>query len=319
MTGETLWNGLGMDEQQSLIETIGDLSLSMPSSLKAIADFLLLEGSGVENLSMSGIAQATYTSKPTLVRFAKQLGFTGWPEFRLAFLKEARAADQLATNEVGVDINYPFVAGDSAQVAASNVLRVRELAAEEIRKRLNDDLLNMAARAILDAPQVALFSRPPGWYLESVFAYNLNSIGKGCWIPHAEESDLALNLFSTSDCSIFASYAGMLAKEPLCYAEDVKRRGATVIAITSDNSPLALVADIALTFPPIERYYNKVTGFYSCACIELWLDALFAACYLQQYEDNAHTRRIRSAQLAPMTHVLDDFRDERSKFLGNNI
>lgn len=42
---------------------------------------------------MKEIAEQTFTSKPTLVRFVKKLAFLGWKEFREAFLDEISKKD----------------------------------------------------------------------------------------------------------------------------------------------------------------------------------------------------------------------------------
>ena len=59
-----------------------EASLGMPGSIKQVADFLLAEGTGIAQLTMAEIAARAYTSKPTLVRFAKQAGcistLLGW-------------------------------------------------------------------------------------------------------------------------------------------------------------------------------------------------------------------------------------------------
>ena len=39
-------------------------------------------------LTTRELAELIYTSPSTLVRFSKKLGFTGWNEFRDAYLKE---------------------------------------------------------------------------------------------------------------------------------------------------------------------------------------------------------------------------------------
>lgn len=289
-----------------VLDALSELAFGQPSSIKSIADFLLLEGSGVERMSMGEVAATAYTSKPTLVRFAKQLGFSGWPEFRIAFLREALAAEEAAAREAKVDINYPFAADDSPIAAAEAVLRVHELAAEQVRTQLTDELLASAATTVMESASVALFGRPPGWYYGSTFAFNLNAIGKSVWIPHAEEADLAVHLLGADSCVVAVSYSGTLAKEPFSYVERARGRGAKVLAVTSVGSPLAQVADVALTFAPLERYYDKVTGFYSCACMELYLDALFSACYLQHYGDYAKARAARAGRLAALTNISDD-------------
>jgi ATP-dependent protease HslVU peptidase subunit len=72
-----------------------EASLGMPGSIKQVADFLLAEGTGIEQLSMAQIATRAYTSKPTLVRFAKQAGYAGWKDYRHDFLVAMRRLEAM--------------------------------------------------------------------------------------------------------------------------------------------------------------------------------------------------------------------------------
>jgi DNA-binding MurR/RpiR family transcriptional regulator len=53
------------------------LADSPVGSRRSIAQLLLSEGSGITSLSMGEVARLSYTSKPSLVRFAQTLGFAG--------------------------------------------------------------------------------------------------------------------------------------------------------------------------------------------------------------------------------------------------
>lgn len=272
-----------MTEGQRVYEKVVEISLGLPSSLKSVADFLLHEGSGIESLSMAELARVTFTSKPTLVRFAKHLGYSGWPAFRLAFLKAARENELSATHGMGVDVNFPFGSEDAPSDVARSIARVRALAAEHLEQRLTDELLERAATAIMGARRLVFFGRPPSLRHGQLFAYDLSQLGKHCWVPHAEDSQASAQQLEEGDCAIFSTYSGALMLEPFRYAQDARDRKATIIVITSDNSPLVRLADIALTFEPIERYYRKIACFFSSACISHVLAVLYGVCYQLDY------------------------------------
>lgn len=50
---------------------------------KLIADYLLLENIKIVDMSAKEIAEATKTSAPTVVRFAKKLGFSSLNEMKI--------------------------------------------------------------------------------------------------------------------------------------------------------------------------------------------------------------------------------------------
>lgn len=82
-----------------------EASRDMPGSIKQIADFLLAEGTGIEQLTMGQIAARAYTSKPSLVRFAQRAGYSGRKDYRRDFLV---AAGQEEARQAEVDVNTPF-------------------------------------------------------------------------------------------------------------------------------------------------------------------------------------------------------------------
>ena len=79
---------------------------------KEIGEFILREKSHLYRYSIQEIADATYTSKAALVRFAKELGFSGWREFLKAFVEEQKYQESHYTD---VDPNFPFTAQSSRQ------------------------------------------------------------------------------------------------------------------------------------------------------------------------------------------------------------
>ena len=80
--------------EDDLCERVRRQSLEMPGARQSIADFLVQEGSGIKNLTMSEVADLTFTSKPSLVRFAKALGFDGWRSFRLAYVEAVERSEK---------------------------------------------------------------------------------------------------------------------------------------------------------------------------------------------------------------------------------
>lgn len=60
-----------------LFQRIEELAYKHTDARRTIGEFLLTEKSKIENYSMQEIAEKTFTSKSSMVRFAKALGFSG--------------------------------------------------------------------------------------------------------------------------------------------------------------------------------------------------------------------------------------------------
>lgn len=55
-----------------------------------VGAYMLEQRTNLQNLSLQQIADATYTSRSTLVRIAKKLGYSGWNELARKYVDECR-------------------------------------------------------------------------------------------------------------------------------------------------------------------------------------------------------------------------------------
>ena len=72
-----------------LFQQIEDLAYKHTDARRTIGEFLLAKKSRVREYNMQQIAEETFSSKSSLVRFAKALGFSGWKEFMEQFLSDS--------------------------------------------------------------------------------------------------------------------------------------------------------------------------------------------------------------------------------------
>ena len=99
-----------------LFQRIEEMTIEYQDARSVIAEFLLNEKSHLYQYTMDEIAHLTYTSKPTLVRFAKGLGFHGWKDFMRSLIEEVK---YLESHETTIDVNFPepyVVSTDEIQI-----------------------------------------------------------------------------------------------------------------------------------------------------------------------------------------------------------
>ncbi len=278
-------------DENRTIDFAREASLGMPGSIKQVADFLLSEGTGIAGMTMRQIAASAYTSKPTLVRFAKQAGYAGWKDYRHDFLVAAAKLEEEQSQRADVDVNFPFQAGAPADEAFEGIARIHQLAIDEVRHSLDRDALSQAADAILGAHDVAFFGAMQNYHLGRVFASNLGIMGTLCRTPTGEEAAAVAGHLTQGDCLVVASYSGGLTGVSMALVPQAKRRGATVVAVTnSERSPLGDLADHTLSYAPLEHRHTKVGTFYSSTCTSLILDALYASCCAKRFETSVRSR-----------------------------
>ena len=269
-----------------------EASLGMPGSIKQIADFLLSEGTGIAQLSMAQIAARTYTSKPTLVRFAKQAGYPGWKDYRYDFLRAIGRQEALRAQQVEVDVNVPFVQGAAPDDLVQSLARIQRLAATDVERTLDRTALHQAASAILSAGRVMCLGAMQNVQRNAIFASNLSLMGVLCHLPGPNGAAPMVRCLTHNDCVVVTSYSGGIKHMPISLVPWLKEQGINIVAVTnSERSPLGELADQHLAYPPREHYHAKVAAFYSGACTSLILDMLFAACYAQRFEKSRSERK----------------------------
>ena len=80
------------------------------NSERQVIEYLLEQQRNIQNKTTAEIAEATFSSKSTLVRIAKKLNYSGWTALKTAYL------DELAYLEKSIsciDANSPFTKRDS--------------------------------------------------------------------------------------------------------------------------------------------------------------------------------------------------------------
>ena len=294
-------------EGANLIDRIRTALPHLSPSLRAIADMLLIERSGLDKLSLTQLAQLTFTSKPTVVRFAQEFGYTGWKDFREAFIRDSKCDEAQVSADGNVDFNYPFGVTDQPKHILGSIALTHQRTAEVVAKSLAVDELVRAARTLLDARTVLFMGNTPNLYLGEIFSFNVIELGIDCRVPHEERMEQEARFIKRGDCALVVPYSGDLTRGGLKYLPLIKAAGASTIAITREGSKLASVCDYALTYPALEHYYSKIAGYYGVEAVATVLDALHAFCYAAHYEDNDSARRANARIWQLRDHASDTF------------
>lgn len=137
-----------------LIEKMEILHFS-PSEEKII-DYILNEKETIADQSTSFIAQKTYSSKSSLVRIAKKLGFLGWTSFKDVYLEEVRYFNQQTGT---VDANYPFQKTDNYLQIAHKIAALEKESIDETLSLLSSRQINQTLRLFKESKTIHLLCR----------------------------------------------------------------------------------------------------------------------------------------------------------------
>jgi DNA-binding MurR/RpiR family transcriptional regulator len=230
----------------SLQSRIHDVYPKLTPSEKQIADYLIAQSDAVCSCSVQKLAQDCGSSAPTIVRFSRLLGYSGFPALKMDVMLEKR-------NET-MDETHDIVENESASHLIRTIYRHRLNTLEKARELLDGDTVEAAAEAIEKAGAVYLCGNGT---VCLDFVQKLCQIGiRAIYIAEQQMLMASLNSLQENDVLIAISYTGE-AESVLGPARIAKEKKALVIGISQlGKTSLKHLADLML-FVPMEANMNR--------------------------------------------------------------
>ena len=268
-----------------LIQRIEDISIKIGDSRKNVAEFILAQQKNIFNFTIDEIAEKCFTSKSTVTRFAKLLGYRGWRDFMKAFLMEIKYHEKYRGS---VDVNYPFAADSSDEEIAKSLARLQTDSINETLDILDMNMLGRAVNYIIRAKKIVVLAASPNCFIADSFIRKMNMIGYNINPVQKDDIGISLHDMNKDDCVIMISYAGHNRESnPMKYIANLKRKKVPIIAITSEgDNYLRQNSNAALTISSRERLYSKIAGFASEQSISFILNILYSCVYSRNYDRN---------------------------------
>lgn len=272
-----------------------NLKEKMSEGEESIADFVLTLGKELHKYSTRNIAEATYTSAPTVIRLCKKLGFKGFEDFKEQFLKEIEYLDQQYGK---VDVNFPFDAKDTMMRAAHKISHLYEETIHDSMSLLHHDDLQKALNLMKYSHSIHVFSYGTALNLAESFKEKMLKIGKNVIISNNLNYQLyEVTCIPKGDLGIIISYSGETVNI-IKLAEICQRRGIPIIAITSfGENTLSQLSSVQLTMSTKESLYHNIGDFSTHLSTHFILDILYAVYFLSNYDENYHNRIQKSGDL----------------------
>ncbi len=228
----------------SLLVRIENVYPDLSKSHKKIADYILNNYEKAAFYTAAKLGQETDISESTVVRFATQMGYEGYPEFqdalqesikgKLTTLQRMEVASLKMVNE---DVLKKVLSNDRASI-------------KETLETVNRKDFDSAAKAINKAKKIYILgvrsSAPLAGYMYFYFKLIYDNV---ILIDSASASEMFEKIFKISkdDICIAISFP-RYSKQVVKTLEYVKDKGADIIAITDSNSsPIAPLSNYVLT------------------------------------------------------------------------
>lgn len=278
-----------------LFQRIEEMMMEYHDAKSVIAKFLLEEKEHLPQYTMDDIAHYTYTSKSTLVRFAKLLGFKGWKDFNRALIEEIKYSEN---KQITVDANLPFQPTDDYKKIISQVADLQIETIMDTMHLLQKEMLERAVIRLSKAKKIIIFGMRPHCYNAESVRWKFLSIGLHIHVAEEGEFGMLSRTLTHEDCAILISYSGNnVHRNPMVLVDIFKRNRVPMIAITSGgHNYLQQNIDCVFELSAQERLYSKISNFASEQSLLFILNVIFA-CYFQKDYSKNLTYKIENSKV----------------------
>lgn len=291
-------------------QKLEEMSMNCKDARYSVSQFLLAHKNDLTRYSMQQVADATYTSRPTLVRIAKRMGYSGWNELVQKYMEECR---YYAEHFSHISPNVPFEKGDAPSVIADKVGHVMIESALDTLEQLDARELEGAAALLANAKRIALLCISPNYLLAELFQRKMLQIGVYVELVNQAEQFFLAQSLTDADCAIVISYSGNNEhRAPMRYLSCLHGNHVPIIAVTSaGDNLLRSKSTWVLTMSSREKLYSKIATFATEESISLLLNALYACYFARDYDRNfarkvSASRIIEQQRISTLREAMED-------------
>lgn len=256
---------------------------SFSNTEKEIIQYVCQHPEAVIHMTSKTLAEPTFTSSATIVRFCQKLGYQGFNAFKLAISQELESFQM----HQSINHNFPVTQGDTLKEMTSKMVNLYTQTITESAALLHHRQMEKIVALLQQAEAIDLYGLLNSSFLASDFQFKCERIGKkafvesypGQQIYHAANAD-------HTHVAIIISYSGV-NKEMLRVAQLCQLNQTPIIVITGTaHQLLAKTATYTIEVPADEGIFPKLGSFSSKVSISFILDLLFSALYEKNYQQN---------------------------------
>ena len=277
-----------------MISLITNAIPELSRSEKRVATWVIEHPKEATSATLAHIASECETSEPTVLRFCRRIGLSGFRELGI------RLAESLSTP--GSYVHRDVEPDDSTSDAAMKVMDASIQALVEMRSALSAMPVDETARAMASARQIAFAGLGASGHVARDACHKFFRLGIPC--SSLLDTPMILQFAAIAepdDVLVLLSHTGRWT-EFVQAADIAKKRGATVVAITNPESELSKSASISFPCRVIEDT-NVYTPTSSRLGQLALLDGLLVALALTLGSAATESLKLSKDALRPADHL----------------
>ena len=222
-----------------LLRQIKNSLPELRKSERAVGEFVLEDPKSIINMKTAEASEKIGISEPTLIRFCKALGFSGYQDFKINLSQQLAADDYFVMYEIDEDDSIHELCEKVFDTTISEILNVRS--------QIDQNILEEAIEALANARRVEFYafggSAPVAMDAQHKF-FRLKIPSSYISDPHIQF--MSANSLGKRDVVVAISQSGTTSAL-LDSVRIVRKSGVKVIGIMPGRTPLAEISDYPLT------------------------------------------------------------------------
>lgn len=207
-------------------------------SEQRVAAVVLADPEAAVKSSIAALARSAEVSEPTVMRFCRALDFRGFQDFKLALAQELAARVRYARRDID--------SSDTAGELASKVIDAAMAGLAALHRQLDRTALERAIAVLAAAHRVECYGSGGAGVIAIDAQLKFSRLGVSTVAyTDAYIYSVTAGLLSPGDAVVAISNSGR-SRDLLNCTQLAQQAGASVIAVTAGESPLARIADVAL-------------------------------------------------------------------------
>ena len=218
---------------------------NISSTEKKVGEYILENPDKIKDLNTYELANITKTSQATVVRFAKRLGFKGFPAFKLALSQDL--GNRKAESHVNI-MHEEIKPTDTFEVIGKKVATENTMAVNNTYEITDFKELEKAVKIISDARKIMLAGVGFSGIVAKDFHFKLLELGKESLFEADTHMQLScLATMNENDVLFVISHSGKTL-EVFNLVKAAKNKKIKIITLTSVvQSPIRELGDIKLS------------------------------------------------------------------------
>lgn len=244
----------------SVIDRINTIQDKFTSKEKKINKFIMANLDRIMYMNTYEIAEECDTSQASVVRFAKKLGYSGFPELKVDFGKE------VGRREAKDKISFTYEdMSESGEIFENikNVININTRIIEDTYSSIDVKVIEKAVKAIKKARKIMIVGAGYSGIIAKDLEYKLLELGINVIFQNDFHTLLTIMPTLNEEDILFVISQSGRTTDIYCLAKEAKKRKIKIIAVTqtSDN-PIKELADIQIT-TVVEKNNFRSTSLYS--------------------------------------------------------